>query len=56
MAKMVIEISAKDIDVVREILKLIEDDYLTLPIEFREKFKQILEKDSNDRNTDCVQY
>ena len=56
MAKMVIEISAKDIDVVREILKLIEDDYLTLPIEFREKFKQILEKDSNDRNTNSVQH
>ena len=45
MAKMVLELSVKDIDVIQEILKLIEDDYLTLPIEFRKKFKQILEKE-----------
>jgi hypothetical protein len=44
MAKMKVDISVLDIDLVKDLIKLIEDNYLSLPIELKIQIKDLLEK------------
>lgn len=46
MAKIKVDISVLDIDLVKDLIKLIEDNYLSLPFELRTKIKELLEKGS----------